>query len=98
MCEDEAASLGNHDASMPATTSKLIMYGARWCPDVLLMRRYLNRAGVAYDYRDIDKDAGAMEELFALRGQAWVVPTLVLYDGTILDNPSRHDVKDHLGL
>jgi mycoredoxin len=72
------------------------MYGAAWCPDVLMDRVFLNRKGVDYDYRDIDRDEGAMDALLALRGKAWVVPTYVLPDGTILDNPSREELSKHL--
>jgi glutaredoxin-related protein len=74
----------------------IILYGAMWCPDVRRTRAYLDRNDVAYDYRDIDKDAGAMDELLELRGKAWVVPTLVLPDGTILDNPTRRDLADRV--
>jgi mycoredoxin len=77
---------------------KLIVYGARWCADVHLTRAHLNRLGIEYDYRDIDRDAGAMDELFALRGKAWVVPTLLLPDGTVLDNPPRPKLKQVLEL
>jgi mycoredoxin len=83
---------------MSEPTSKLIIYGARWCPDVLLTRAHLDRLGIEYDYRDIDRDPEAMGELFALRGKAWVVPTLLLPDGTVLDNPPRPQLKKTLGL
>ena len=64
----------------------------------MLTRAHLDRLGVDYDYRDIDRDAGAMDELFALRGKAWVVPTMLLPDGTVLDNPARPQLKKKLGL
>jgi glutaredoxin len=83
---------------MAEASQEIIVYGALWCPDVRMTRGFLDRHGVAYAYRDIDRDAGAMDELLALRGKAWVVPTLVLPDGTILDNPSRRDLLKRLGL
>ncbi|MBN1246550.1 MAG: NrdH-redoxin [Anaerolineae bacterium] len=82
---------------MTEETGKIIVYGAAWCPDVLMTRAFLDRHGFAYEYRDIDKDEGAMDALLALRGKEWVVPTLVLPDGTILDNPPRRDLRDILG-
>jgi mycoredoxin len=78
--------------------STIVFYGAGWCPSVRMTRAWLDRHGVAYDYRDIDHDEGAMDGLLALRGKAWVVPTLVLLDGTILDDPPRRDLKKLLGL
>jgi hypothetical protein len=35
--------------------------------------------------------------LLELRGKDWVVPTLILADGTILDDPSIRDLADLLG-
>jgi mycoredoxin len=83
---------------MSEEPNEIIVYGAIWCPDVRMTRAFLDRHGVAYVYRDIDRDAGAMDALLALRGKAWVVPTLVLTDGTILDDPSRRELKRRLGL
>jgi hypothetical protein len=33
-----------------------------------------------------------------LRGKAWVVPTLLLPDGTVLDNPRRAELARKLGV
>lgn len=81
---------------MPDPTSKLILYGALWCPDVVMTRAFLSRKKIDYLYRDIDHDAGAMDELLALRGKAWVVPTLVLPSGIVLENPSRRELARRL--
>ncbi|MGC9468385.1 MAG: glutaredoxin family protein [Anaerolineae bacterium] len=78
--------------------SSLVLFGAVWCPDVLMTRAYLDRQGIAYVYRDIDRDPDAMATLLELRGEAWVVPTLVLANGTVLDNPSRRELARRLGL
>ena len=83
---------------MSEEQAEIILYGAVWCPDVLMTRAFLDRHHIAYVYRDIDKDAGVMDALLELRGKAWVVPTLVLPDGTILDNPSRRDLRKILGV
>jgi mycoredoxin len=81
---------------MTEEASKTIVYGAVWCPDVLMTRAFLDRHRIAYEYRDIDRDEGVMDALLALRGKAWVVPTLVLPDGTILDNPTRRYLREIL--
>ena len=83
---------------MPETNDEFTMYGAMWCPDVRRAQVFLDRHDVSYVYRDIDRDEGAMDELLELRGKAWVVPTVVLSDGTILDNPSRRELAKILGL
>jgi len=82
---------------MSGDNKTLIMYGAGWCPDVILAKRFLDRRDVVYDYRDIDTEA-YKQELLDLRGKAWVVPTFVLPDGEMLDNPSMRDLADKLGL
>ena len=60
-------------------------------------RRYLDRHNVSYTYRDIDEEPEAKAALLELRGKDWVVPTLILADGTILDDPSIRDLADLLG-
>lgn len=72
---------------MDKTPSGIIMYGAAWCPDVTRARAAFDRHNVDYVYRDIDEEPEAMAALLELRGKAWVVPTLVLPDGEILDDP-----------
>ncbi len=83
---------------MPNSETRLVMYGAAWCPDVIWTKLYLKRHRVRFEYRDIDKNPDAMTELLALRGKAWVVPTVVLADGTVLDNPSRQELANRLDL
>ncbi len=75
----------------------LVMYGAGWCPDVFLAKRFLARREIGYEYKDIDT-AEFKAELLELRGKEWVVPTFVLPSGEVLDNPSMRDLADKLGL
>ena len=76
---------------------ELVVYGATWCPDVARIRRYLDRHGVAYQYRDLDADPEVREFLLGVAGEDWVVPTIVMPDGEILQNPSVRDFADKLG-
>ncbi|MCJ7549734.1 MAG: glutaredoxin family protein [Anaerolineae bacterium] len=82
---------------MEKSSPEFVVYGTGWCPDVARTRRYLDKHDVAYTYRDIDEEPEAMATLLELRGKAWVVPTLVFEDGTILDDPSVRDLADLLG-
>ncbi len=77
--------------------SELIVYGATWCPDVAMARRYLDRHGVAYQYRDIDTDPEALAFLLEVAGKDWVVPTIAMPDGEILQNPPVRDLARKLG-
>lgn len=82
---------------MTETQEPLIVYGAAWCPDVFMARRYLDRHGVAYDYRDIDKDPEAKAALFDIAGEDWLIPMVVMPDGEILQNPSVRELANKLG-
>lgn len=77
--------------------NELIVYGTGWCPDVARVRRYLDRHGVVYQHRDIDADPEALAFLLELAGKDWLVPTIVMPDGEILQNPSVRDLADKLG-
>ncbi len=83
---------------MSDSLPQLTMYGAMWCPSVVMARARLNREGIPFVYKDIDRDPGAMDELFALRGKAWVVPTFVMPNGSVLDNPPIQRVIEQLDL
>ena len=82
---------------MTEGTKPLIVYGAVWCPDVFMARRYLDRHGVAYEYRDIDKVPEAKAALLDIAGAGWVVPTIVMPDGEVLHSPSVRELADKLG-
>ena len=82
---------------MEETSAEIVIYGAAWCPDVARTRRYLDRHNVGYTYRDIDEESEATAALLELRGKDWVVPTLILADGTVLDDPPIQDLARRLG-
>lgn len=51
-----------------STTPTVIIYSAEWCAFCKTEKQYLDRLGVAYTVRDIEKDEGAMDELLAKVG------------------------------
>lgn len=79
------------------TEDKLLVYGARWCPDVLMVCSYLDRHDVAYEFHDIGGDPEARAFLLEVSGEDWLIPTLVLPGGEILVNPSVRTLADKLG-
>lgn len=51
--------------------SQITVYGAEWCGFCHSMKQYLDQKKVAYDYKDIEKDEAAYNELMGkLGGQA----------------------------
>jgi mycoredoxin len=44
-------------------SERVTVYGADWCGDTLRTLRNLDRAGVGYDYIDIEEDADAEKKV-----------------------------------
>ena len=59
----------------------VILYSQPSCPPCFAARSYLKARGVAFDYRDVQADPAAMQELVALKSQS--TPTLVV-DGEVM--------------
>lgn len=45
----------------------LKIYGSRLCPDCVQCLADMDRAGIAYDYRDFGEDLRALREFLAIR-------------------------------
>jgi mycoredoxin len=65
----------------------VIAYVTDWCPDCFRSRRVLQRAGVPFKEINIEKVAGAEEEMKRLNGGSGKVPTISV-NGRILVEPS----------
>ena len=50
------------------TTPSVIMYSAEWCAYCKTEKQYLDKLGVSYTVKDIDKTPGAEDELAAKTG------------------------------
>lgn len=57
----------------------VVVYGYRWCGITQMLRRALDRAGIDYDYVDLDADPTAERRLQWMAGG--VVRTPVVYVG-----------------
>lgn len=42
---------------------RVTVYGAEWCGDTVRAMRHLDQRGVAYDFVDIDEDAGGEQKV-----------------------------------
>jgi glutaredoxin-like protein len=74
------------------------VYGARWCIDCFRAKKVLDNNQIEYEWIDINKDITAKEFVGQVNGGNFVVPTIVFLDGTILSEPSTHQLKLKLGL
>mgnify|MGYP000580632109 CR=1 FL=1 len=62
------------------------IYGADWCSDCLVAKRFLDEKGVKYDYIIITDNDDAITFLEKVNNGRRVIPTLDI-DGEIYTNP-----------
>ncbi len=77
---------------MRTRTVPVAIYGNRWCGITQMIRRELDRAGVAYDYVDLDEHPSVHARLAALAGGRLRTP-VVHVDGEWLMEPSLRQVQ-----
>lgn len=69
------------------------VYGADWCGDCRRAKRVLERTGAAYEWIDVEVQAGAAEEAVrAARGRR-NIPVIVFPDGDTLVEPTDPELK-----
>lgn len=74
----------------------ITMYSTSWCGYCHRLKSQLDRAGVAYEVVDIERDPAAAEFVMSVNGGNQTVPTVRFADGSALTNPSIAQVKDRL--
>lgn len=74
----------------------LTMYSTSWCGYCHRLKSQLDRAGIAYDVVDIERDETAAEYVMSVNGGNQTVPTVRFADGSAMTNPSIVQVKSHL--
>lgn len=78
--------------SRGATTGPVVVYGRRWCGITQLVRRYLDRAGVPYEFVDLDVHPQVEQRLRWAAGGALRNP-VVYVGGQWLVQPSIREVQ-----
>ncbi len=77
--------------------AKLIVYGHECCADAIYLQGHLNRSGITYEWRDIEKgDPEFKNELRLLARGYLSVPTVVFPDGEVLVEPNPKEVLARL--
>jgi mycoredoxin len=82
-----AGSLSRFGRSSAPPAIPVVVYGTHRCAQSQLVRRYLERLGVPYQYVDLEQRPGAAERLRWLTGGAASHPT-VYVGGELLVEPS----------
>lgn len=75
---------------------KIKFYGASWCPDCRRSKAYLDEKNIAYEYIDIEKVAGAAEEVERINKGYQSIPTIIFPNGKILVEPSNTELQKAL--
>jgi len=76
----------------PATGIPLIVYGRRWCGISQMVRRYLDRAGLPYEYVDLDRHPELESRLEWVTGGRVHTP-VVYVGGEVLVQPSMRELE-----
>jgi len=77
---------------LPTSQSKVVIYGTRWCAATQFVRRYLDRQGVSYTYRDLDSDPEAAKQVRWWTGGYLSHPTVQI-GGDILVEPMSNELQ-----
>lgn len=72
--------------------ARVVVYGTDWCAATRLARETLDRLGVAYDFRDLDSDPEAENQVRWWTGGDASHPTLQV-GGEVLIEPTTRDLK-----
>lgn len=78
--------------------SKIIVYGAHWCPDCRRSKQFLGEHQIPYEYIDIEEDKQAELDVIAKNQGKRIIPTIVFEDGDFLAEPSNAQLAAKLGL
>ena len=72
-------------------------YGAEWCPDCQMAKRFFKEHNLAYTAHDIDHDPGAQEAMLKLTNGNKSIPTIII-NGTLVQEPSYQELMELCGI
>ncbi len=78
--------------------SKIDLYGADWCPDCHRSRDLLDGLKIEYNYYDIDSSNDIKNKMLEITKGKNVIPTIVLSDGQILQEPTNPELLSAMKL
>jgi mycoredoxin len=77
---------------------KIMVYGTDWCGDCFRIRQFLKRHSISFTFLNIDRDKQAELYVLNTNGGMRSVPTIVFEDGSMLVEPSNHELAEKLGV
>ena len=76
--------------------SRVILYGADWCPDCVKSKSFLADNKINYLFVDTEKNAWAIPIITKLNNGKRRIPTIVINDNTVLVEPSNEELRQAL--
>ena len=83
-------------ASYRSNNIDIVVYGTKWCAATQFVRRYLDRMGLQYTFRDLDHDVEAANQVRWWTGGYLSHPTVKI-GGEILIEPMSNEIQAVLG-
>ncbi len=77
--------------SHTGTEPPVVVYGTDWCAQTQMVRRFLDRLGIPYEYRNIEDDEEAARRVRWWTGGTLSHPTVQI-GGQILVEPSLEEL------
>lgn len=81
-----------HRSPSHARIPTIVVYGTSWCAASQMVRRYLDRLGIPYVYRDMEYDPAAARQVEWWTGGWFAHPTIQI-GGQILVEPSLEELE-----
>jgi len=79
-------------------TTRITMYGARWCGDCRRSKALLDTYDVDYEWVDLEAEPDRIGEVTRRNDGRRIIPTIVFEDGTHLAEPTDAELARRLGI
>ena len=84
-------------AALPSPEEGTVtMFSTTWCGYCRVLKKAMDREGIAYTEVNIEHAPDAAEFVMAVNGGNQTVPTVLFPDGTAATNPSLAEVRARL--
>lgn len=80
-----------HRSPSRLSVPPIVVFGTSWCAVSQMVRRYLDRLGIPYEYRDMEYDLDAARRVQWWTGGSFSHPTVQI-GGQILVEPSLDEL------
>lgn len=87
--------IGTRSSPQNRRGAEVTVFGTSWCAATQMVRRFLDRLGVQYRYRDMDRDGEAASRVAWWTGGDFSHPT-VQVGGDVLVEPTMDEIRSSL--